>query len=115
MLTFIILGLVLVGIVLNGLGWLWTMKFNIWVWVVIIGLFIIGYSINPDNKIVVDTPVNSTSMGDGVDLSVLGEMDGVVDYYIDNSKLYIYTVEDSINDEMDRIKFINSLDPGLGE
>ena len=61
------------------------------------------------------TPVNSTSMGDGVDLSVLGEMDGVVDYYIDNSKLYIYTVEDSINDEMDRIKFINSLDPGLGE
>jgi hypothetical protein len=83
------------------------MKFNIWAWVVIIGLFIIGYSINPDNKIVVDTPVNSTSMGDGVDLSVLGEMDGVVDYYIDNSKLYIYTVEDSINDEMDRIKFIN--------
>ena len=82
-------------------------------WLVVIGLFTIGYSINPDNKIVVGTPVNSTSMGYGVDLSVLGEMDGVIDYYIDNSKLYIYTVEDSINDEMDRIKFINTSDMNL--
>ena len=45
-----------------------------------------------------------------IDLSILDNVDEILDYYIDDSKLYIYTKTDSINDERERYLYIKSLD-----
>ena len=45
-----------------------------------------------------------------IDLSVLDNVDEILDYYIDDSKLYIYTKTDSISDEYERYEYIKSID-----
>ena len=45
-----------------------------------------------------------------IDLSVLDNVDEILDYYIDDSKLYIYTKTDSISDEYERYEYIRSID-----
>tara|TARA_B110000971_G_scaffold95316_1_gene98045 strand:- start:985 stop:1239 length:255 start_codon:yes stop_codon:yes gene_type:complete len=45
-----------------------------------------------------------------IDLSILDNVDEILDYYIDDSKLYIYTKTDSINDEHERYEYIKSIE-----
>tara|TARA_B110000503_G_C7038174_1_gene367059 strand:- start:57 stop:311 length:255 start_codon:yes stop_codon:yes gene_type:complete len=45
-----------------------------------------------------------------IDLSVLDNVDEILDYYIDDSKLYIYTKTDSISDEYERYEYIRSIE-----
>ena len=45
-----------------------------------------------------------------IDLSVLDNVDEILDYYIDDSKRYIYTKTDSISDERERYEYIKSID-----
>lgn len=45
-----------------------------------------------------------------IDLTVLDNVDEILDYYIDDSKLYIYTKTDSISDEYERYEYIKSID-----
>ena len=45
-----------------------------------------------------------------IDLSVLDNVDEILDYYIDDSKLYIYTKTDSISDERERYEYIKSIE-----
>lgn len=45
-----------------------------------------------------------------IDLTVLDNVDEILDYYIDDSKLYIYTKTDSISDEYKRYEYIKSID-----
>ena len=45
-----------------------------------------------------------------IDLSVLDNVDEILDYYIDDSKLYIYTKTDSISGEYERYEYIKSID-----
>ena len=45
-----------------------------------------------------------------IDLSVLDNVDEILDYYIDDSKLYIYTKTDSISDEYERYEYIKSIE-----
>ena len=45
-----------------------------------------------------------------IDLSILDNVDEILDYYIDDSKLYIYTKTDSISDERERYEYIKSIE-----
>ena len=45
-----------------------------------------------------------------IDLSVLDNVDEILDYYIDDSKLHIYTKTDSISDERERYEYIKSIE-----
>ena len=45
-----------------------------------------------------------------IDLTLLDSVDDILDYEVVNDKLYLYTKKDSIRDEIQRFKYIQSLE-----
>ena len=76
--------------------------------IIIISLFATAYLVANQTKVNDTLPFNNTPCQN---LDVLDEVDEILHWEIINDTLTIYTRQDSIRDEIERIKYIRSLDP----
>lgn len=75
---------------------------------IIISLFATAYLVANQTKVNDTLNLNNTPCQN---LDVLDEVDEILHWEIINDTLRIYTQQDSIRDEIERMKYIRSLDP----
>lgn len=67
---------------------------------------VVGEKLEPSSNVVVTDTIKHYE----IDLTSLDSINNILYYEVVNNKLYLYTKQDSISDEIERFKYIQSLE-----